>query len=439
MEIKNEALLKMLDSASKLKKQKELELKEEDKSLIENLPSIQQATKHEVAKVKADFTPSLSLNPDQPITRHSLLSNVGVGSRVFKEGSEEALNKAKRKVGRLTTGASAAIPLVCQGVTCPFKARCVFEDTLVLTPNGYKKIKDFIKLDAVYSISKEGYLEKDTVLHVVNSGCKERFKITTKYGFELILTEDHPVLTYLANHKRDYKTLETGLVVGATVFIADVDLNLNVDSLDFGDLFEDEIVSITPSGIKSVYDITVKNNSNFIAEGIAVHNCPYFKEDLHEVGEDCLVEEQLVEYWTQKFIDELDIDFNSISEMHMVSTLVEITIMEVRMNNYLAINDQALMMEFIASVDPAGNILSNKGASVALDIKERLGKQKLKLLETLNNTREKKAKMVLETGKSVNKENSKNLLNKLDRIFNKMNSSSNGIPQTIDAEIIDIN
>lgn len=86
MEIKNEALLKMLDSASKLKKQKELELKEEDKSLIENLPSIQQTTKHEVAKVKADFTPSLSLNPDQPITRHSLLSNVGVGSRVFKEG-----------------------------------------------------------------------------------------------------------------------------------------------------------------------------------------------------------------------------------------------------------------------------------------------------------------------------------------------------------------
>lgn len=439
MEIKNEALLKMLDSASKLKKQKEQQLKEEDIKLLDGLPNVEESlSSKEVAVEETTFTPSLSLDPDVPLTRDILLSNVSVKERQFKNGSLESLNKAKRKVGRLTTGASAAIPLVCQGVQCPFKARCVQEDTLVFTPIGFKKIKELKERDCIYSFNSEGYLEKDLITQVVCNGLKETFKIKTNYGFELIVTEDHPILTFISeDDTKDYLSIKEGLKVGFTVFIIDENLELIIDSLDFGDMFEDTIKSIEPYKASKVYDISVENNSNFIANNIAVHNCPYFKEDLHEVGEDCLVEEQLVQYWTQKYIDELDIDYNSISEMHIVSNLVEITIMDLRMTNYMSINNQTLMMEFIASVDPQGNVLSNKGPSVALDIKERLARQKLKLLETLNNTREKKAKLIIDTGGSVNKENSKNLLNKLDRLYNKLNNN-NG-PQTIDAEVIDIN
>ena len=438
MEIKNEALLKMLDSASKLKKQKENELKEEDKKLLDNLPSVV------IPSVNFDdddeyetSAPNLSLDPDRVITRDSMLSNVSVKERRFKNGSLESLNRAKRKVGRLTTGASAAIPLVCQGVKCPFKARCVHEDTLVFTPYGFTKIKDLKTNQIIYSFNKEGCLEKDKVTNVINSGLKETYTITTKYGFKLTLTSDHPVLSCTDAGERDFISIDQGLTKNSTIFIVDEDLNININTLDFGDLFEDTVEEIVFNEIAQVYDITIKDNSNFIANNIAVHNCPYFKEDLHEVGEDCLVEEQLVQYWTQKYADELEVDYNSISEMHMVSSLVEINIMELRMNNYLAINDQALMMEFIASVDPQGNILSNKGVSVALDIKERLQRQKLKILETLNNTREKKAKLIIDSGQSVSKENSKNLLNKLDKLYNKLNNSTS--PQTIDAEVIDLN
>lgn len=438
MEIKNEALLKMLDSASKLKKQKENELKEEDKKLLDNLPSVV------IPSVNFDdddeyetSAPNLSLDPDRVITRDSMLSNVSVKERRFKNGSLESLNRAKRKVGRLTTGASAAIPLVCQGVKCPFKARCVHEDTLVFTPYGFIKIKDLKINQIIYSFNKEGCLEKDKITNVINSGLKETYTITTKYGFKLTLTSDHPVLSCTGTGERDFISIDQGLAKNSTIFIVDEDLNIDIDTLDFGDLFEDTIEEIVFNEVAQVYDITIKDNSNFIANNIAVHNCPYFKEDLHEVGEDCLVEEQLVQYWTQKYADELEIDYNSISEMHMVSSLVEIDIMELRMNNYLAINDQALMMEFIASVDPQGNILSNKGVSVALDIKERLQRQKLKILETLNNTREKKAKLIIDSGQSVSKENSKNLLNKLDKLYNKLNNSTS--PQTIDAEVIDLN
>ena len=438
MEIKNEALLKMLDSASKLKKQKDNELKEEDKKLLDNLPDINKdSSKDLVLSEETTYIPSLSLDPDKPITRDYMLSNVEVKERRFKNGSLDSLNKAKRKVGRLTTGASAAVPLVCQGTKCPFKARCVQEDTLVFTPRGYIKIKDLVPNQIIYSFNDQGCLEKDKVTNIIYSGKKEVYSIETKYGFKIEVTSDHPLLSLTENGSKDFISLDEGLAKGSIVFIIDEDLSVNINTLDFGDLFEDEVTSISYERVDNVYDITVEENSTFIANGIAIHNCPYFQEDLHEVGEDCLVEEQLVQYWTQKYTDELDLDYNSISEMHMVSSLVEIDIMDLRMTNYLAINDQALMMEFIASVDPAGNILSNKGASVALDIKERLQRQKLKILETLNNTREKKSKLIIDSGLAVNKENSKNLLNKLDRLYNKLNN--NTTPQTIDAEVIDLN
>ena len=288
------------------------------------------------------------------------------------------------------------MPLVCQGTKCPFKARCVQEDTLVFTPRGYIKIKDLIPNQIIYSFNDQGCLEKDKVTNIIYSGKKEVYSIETKYGFKIEVTSDHPLLSLTENGRKDFISLDEGLAKGSVVFIIDEDLSVNINTLDFGDLFEDEIIGISYERVDNVYDITVEENSTFIANGIAIHNCPYFQEDLHEVGEDCLVEEQLVQYWTQKYTDELDLDYNSISEMHMVSSLVEIDIMDLRMTNYLAINDQALMMEFIASVDPAGNILSNKGASVALDIKERLQRQKLKILETLNNTREKKSKLIID-------------------------------------------
>ena len=171
-------------------------------------------------------------------------------------------------------------------------------------------------------------------------------------------------------------------------------------------MFEDIIVSIEYIGVDTVYDIRVAQNNTFIANGIASHNCPYFQIDPDAViGKDCLPEVQLIEYWTAKYMDELQIDGNSISEMHSVSRLVEITIMDVRMTNYLSINDQHLMMEYITAVGPEGGAISNLGPSVAFDIKERLEKQKLKILESLNQTRDKKAKIYLQSEDKKNNHN----------------------------------
>jgi hypothetical protein len=170
---------------------------------------------------------------------------------------------------------------------------------------------------------------------------------------------------------------------------------------NFNDVFLDKIVHIEEAGFRHVYDITVKNNSNFIGENLITHNCPYFVEDLHVLGADCLPEVQLIEWWTQKYIEEFDIDMESITELHTVSRLVEITIKENRMNLYMSIHDQDLMQDFITSVDEAGNQITNKGVSTAFVMREHLEKAKIKLLETLNATRERKAKLQLGQAKVI--------------------------------------
>ena len=259
MEIKNQALLKMKEMAEKAKKNKtENEL---PKTFEISNPVVDI---NKSGKELAEFKPaSLSLDLDEKVSKEVVMSNVKIPTRTLN-ASEEDILKAKRKVGRLTTGASAAVPLICRGPTCPFKAKCVDEDTLILTSFGFQPIKNLKPLDRIYSVNEEGLLEKDVINDVWKSGVKETFKIRTKYNLELTLTKDHPILTCDENYGRIYKTLEEGLSVGDVVFITDTDLEIMVDTLNYGDLYEDTIVSIEKAGLKEVYDLN--NLANKLSE-----------------------------------------------------------------------------------------------------------------------------------------------------------------------------
>lgn len=417
MTVQNDTLSRMLASATKLKEQDKTDNRQEEKKLVETLPVLDISKDEEAMPLT--ISNSLSLEPQKPITRQHILDNLKVEDRVFKADPKEVL-KAKRKVGKLTTGASAAVPLICRGASCPFSERCVSGDTLVLTPKGLIPISKLKAKDKIYSFNSDKYLETDTVLEVITSDEKPLFEIKTHYGYSLKITPDHPLLTVdLITSETSFQSLKSGLgLLNTLLVVDDCDESLS-ESYSHGDLFEDYIVSIEYVGIETVYDIRVKENSTFIANGIASHNCPYFQlEPEAVIGQDCLPEVQLIEYWTSKYIDELQVDENSISEMHSISRLVEITIMDVRMTNYLSINDQHLMMEYITAVGPEGGAISNLGPSVAFDIKERLEKQKLKILETLNNTREKKSKLVLDTEKNRELASNKQILEKLDSLVN---------------------
>ena len=94
--------------------------------------------------------------------------------------------------------------------------------------------------------------------------------------------------------------------------------------------------------------------------------------------------------------------------------------MDLRMTNYISINDQDLMMDFVSSIDPNGSAITNKGTSVAFEIKERLEKQKIKILESLNSTRDKKAKLMLQVKEVDNSHSQKSLLEKLDKLTERL-------------------
>lgn len=282
MDIKNESLRKMLALAAELKEKEKKEERAEEIKVVEKLPTVM-----EESETLPGTVLSLSLNPDQPITKEQLIQNTSLAGRVLS-GDAEAFNKAKRKVGRLTTGTAAAVPIICKGSSCPFKDKC-----------------------------------------------------------------------------------------------------------------------------------------------------PYFEQNIHQVGEDCLVESQLIEFWTYKYIEELQIDTESISEMHTLSSLVELAVMDLRMSNYIAIKDQDLMMDFISSVDPNGVPISNKGTSVAFEVKERIDRRRLKILETFNNTREKKAKLLLDAGNTETKSSSRALVEKLERLAESVQNRMNK-QEIYDAEVVEI-
>lgn len=425
------ALNEMLASAIKLKEKEKEQARLKDKELVSSLPVLKE-NKNEIQTLSLGT--DLSLQPELPISRQDVLDNLRVGERNFKASNEEVL-KAKRRVGRLTTGATAALPLLCKGSGCPFSARCISGDTKVLTPSGMIPISELNKDSVLYSFNSEYYLEKDLVTDIIVTENRDLYEIKTNAGFSLKITEDHPILVVCPKtNKPHYKTLNTGLGLLNTVLVVDEHEHL-LDSYSHGDLFEDIVVSIEYVGKETVYDICVEQNNTFIANGIASHNCPYYMIDPDAViGQDCLKEVQLVEHWTAKYMDELDIDTTSISEVHSVSRLVEIQIMDLRMTDYIALNDQNLMTEYITAVTE-GTTISNLGPSVAFDLKERLERQRIKILETLNNTREKKAKLVIDSTKVQNAASNREILAKLDRLADLKTIKPSNV---IEAESYDI-
>lgn len=126
-------------------------------------------------------------------------------------------------------------------------------------------------------------------------------------------------------------------------------------------------------------------------------SCPYLKEARAPLGRPCLVESQLISFWTEQFIDEFNVDMANSTEIYMVGELAEFNIYEMRITRYLAEKHPTLMQDVITGVDPAGNILENQEISRAFDLKDRIKRSRMKVLEALMATRKERVKLKVET------------------------------------------
>lgn len=230
--------------------------------------------------------------------------------------------KAKRLINsmaKLTSGTVSVAPLKCKGQDCSFKHSCVSGDTIVSGPRD-KKIRDLEIGDVVYSFNLETKLiERDVVTDKQEMGVKQLYLITTWLGNKLKITGDHKILTVnKALNKFTWATIDSGEIKkGTRLLVDDVDEYIDDDLENVGDAFIDNVISIKPIKEDIVYDITIKKNHNFFASNIALHNCSFYQENVHIVGEDCQPKGSKVLTSSHGYVNIEDLD----NTVHRIVTL----------------------------------------------------------------------------------------------------------------------
>lgn len=181
---------------------------------------------------------------------------------------------------------------------------------------------------------------------------------------------------------------------------------LEIDPEKYGDITftEEEAIKISRSirhlstGVNAAVPLTCAGSQcPFEA------TCAYVEVGKAPIGRPCLVEGQLIVYWTQQFIEEFNVDINNFTEVQLVSELAEFNIYELRVTKYLAEKHQTLMQDVVTSVDVTGEVIENQEVSRAFDLKERIKRNRMKVLEALMATRKERVKISAErnTGTST--------------------------------------
>jgi replicative DNA helicase len=131
-------------------------------------------------------------------------------------------------------------------------------------------------------------LEKAIVSHVFSTGVKPVFTLTTRLGRTIRATGNHKFLTINGWYRLDNLEISDRLALPKSLpstslqtqnLIRDRDSRLatvvkspKISLLANSNIYWDEIVSIEPDEEEEVYDLTVPNLHNFIANNIIVHN-----------------------------------------------------------------------------------------------------------------------------------------------------------------------
>jgi replicative DNA helicase len=129
-------------------------------------------------------------------------------------------------------------------------------------------------------------LEKATVSHVFNTGVKPIFKLKTALGRTIRATANHKFLTIQGWQRLEQLQVGSRIALSpcrTTLYtphfssepaskLAQVVHSEKLALLAESDIYWDKVISIEPDGDEEVYDLTVPELHNFIANNIVVHN-----------------------------------------------------------------------------------------------------------------------------------------------------------------------
>ena len=150
--------------------------------------------------------------------------------------------------------------------------KCLVGETYVDTEFGSKYIKDLIIGEKVWSFNiKDGTFELTIVKNKINSGVKETIKITTQHNF-IESSKNHPILIFCTDTNLMKYKQSSDIKIGDLLVINSTE-NSNISNIDNTTIVMNPVVSIEHTGERVMWDIQVESeNSNFIANGILVHN-----------------------------------------------------------------------------------------------------------------------------------------------------------------------
>lgn len=153
--------------------------------------------------------------------------------------------------------------------------KCVNVDSRIKTPSGSVSLKDIKIGDEVYSFDISNQKPViTTVLNKVLNGKKKTLIIKTKHR-SITVTPEHPILAVVKNNFIDNKVLEIKQYILAKDLANGDKLispKFNNENNSSDDYLVESIISIEDGGEIEVGDIQVSEHSNFVADGIVVHN-----------------------------------------------------------------------------------------------------------------------------------------------------------------------
>jgi replicative DNA helicase len=187
---------------------------------------------------------------------------------------------------------------------------CLTGETLVYLPetSEYRRIDSLVgKQDfKVLALNEQTWkLEPKTVTHAFSTGHKPVFKLTTRLGRTIRATGNHKFLSFQGWQRLDELTIGTHLALPRTLHLSPaITLTIEAEQTELigvpnsqyrniagnnqhqqtvsrmitpveatvSDVYWDEVVSIEPDGTEDVYDLTVEEHHNFVANNIIVHN-----------------------------------------------------------------------------------------------------------------------------------------------------------------------
>lgn len=171
---------------------------------------------------------------------------------------------------------------------------------------------------------------------------------------------------------------------------------LNVDLDDYSDL------EFSPEEAKKIHMHLLKMSTGSTAMtplycGGTVcpfkESCIWWEMGKPPVGRRCLTEVELMKQWTQDIIEEFDVDPQNFTELAYANEIVEIMILDRRLNiNIAKVENAELIVDQDVGVDKEGDPITQKIISPFMDLKEKLANRRSRIIKLMVGDRQEKYK-----------------------------------------------